>query len=75
MIQRKTCNRLGSEGGMIEIKDHPWFKGFPWGPLLKKNVNSPFVPKNILGSEDYRDQISETSEDENEQENMLLLRK
>lgn len=29
MIQRKTTNRLGSENGMIEIKDHPWFKGFP----------------------------------------------
>lgn len=75
MIQRKTCNRLGTEGGMNQIKDHPWFKGFPWGQLLKKNVNAPFVPRNILGSDDYRDQISESSEDQNQQENLLLLRK
>jgi len=50
MIQRKTCNRLGTEGGMNEIKDHPWFRGFSWGQLLKKNVTSPFIPKNVLGS-------------------------
>lgn len=61
MIQRKTSNRLGSEGGMNQIKQHPWFKGFPWGSLLKKNVTAPFIPKNVLGSDDYRDQISETS--------------
>jgi hypothetical protein len=75
MIQRKTSHRLGSEGGMPEIKEHPWFKGFPWGQLLKKTLSSPFVPRNILGSDDYRAQISESSEDENEQENLLLLRK
>jgi hypothetical protein len=50
MIQRKVSQRLGSECGLSEIKDHPWFKGFPWGQLLKKNVSSPFIPKNILGS-------------------------
>lgn len=38
-------------------------------------MQPPFVPKNVLGSEDYLDQISESSEDENEQENLLLLRK
>ena len=75
MIQRKPCNRLGTEGGLTEIKEDPWFKGFPWGQLLKKSYYPQFIPKNVLGSEDYRDQISETSEDENEHENKLLLRK
>jgi serine/threonine kinase 32 len=61
MIQRKTNNRLGTCGGMSEIKDHPWFKGFPWNELLKKKVNSPYTPRNTIGTEDYRKQISETS--------------
>ena len=75
MIQRKPSNRLGTEGGLNEIKEDPWFKGFPWGQLLKKSIAPQFVPKNVLGNQDYREQISETSEDENEQENQLLLRK
>ena len=58
MIQRKPCNRLGTENGVTEIKDHPWFRGFPWGQLMKKNVHATFIPKNVLGSQDYRDQIS-----------------
>ena len=66
---------MGTELGISEIKEHPWFKGFSWGQLLKKNIRATFVPKNILGSEDYRDQISETSENEDEQENLLVLRK
>lgn len=64
MIQRKPANRLGTEHGISEIKEHPWFKSFPWMDLLKKKLRPSFMPKNILGSDDYRDQISETSENE-----------
>ena len=75
MIQRKPRERLGTEHGIIEIKDHPWFKGFPWIQMLKKNIASPFVPINVLDSNDYRDQISSSSEEEEEDQNRLLLRK
>lgn len=74
MIQRKPCYRLGTEGGLNEIKEDPWFKGFPWLQLSKKSISSPFCPKNVLNSDDYRGQISETSQDENQHENKLLLR-
>lgn len=54
MIQRKPNNRLGTDGGFNEMKEDPWFKGFPWNQLLKKSISPQFVPKNVLGSEDYR---------------------
>ncbi len=75
MIQRKPTNRLGTENGIIDVKQHPWFKNFPWIQLLKKNIASPFVPINVLNSNDYKDQISSSSQEENEDENRLLLRK
>lgn len=75
MIQRKPLNRLGTEGGIVEIKQHPWLKSFPWIQLLKKQIQSPFIPESILNNNDYRDQISSSSEDQNEAENQLLLRR
>ena len=75
MIQRKPAQRLGTEHGIIEIKEHVWFKNFPWIQLLKKNIASPFIPINVLNSNDYRDQISSSSEEDDEDQNRLLLRK
>ena len=43
MIQRKPNNRLGNQG-YEEIKQHPWFKGFAWEKLVKKEMQAPFVP-------------------------------
>ena len=54
MIQRKPVNRLGTENGIVEIKEHPWFKNFSWVQLLKKNISAPFIPKTIAQNKDYR---------------------
>lgn len=43
MIQRKPVNRLGTNGAR-EVKQHPWFKNFPWDKLTKKELNAPFKP-------------------------------
>ena len=43
MIQRKPQNRLGN-GGVHEVKDHPWLRDFPWDDLAEKKVQSPFIP-------------------------------
>ena len=75
MIQRKPAQRLGTEHGIIEVKEHPWFRNFPWIQMLKKNIASPFVAINVLESNDYKDQISSSSEEEEEDQNRLLLRK
>ncbi len=45
MLQRKPVNRLGFNG-FSEIKDHLWFKNFPWQDLYNKKLLSPYIPKN-----------------------------
>ena len=75
MIQRKPQNRLGN-GGVHEVKDHPWLRDFPWNELAEKKVQSPFVPpkednfdqKNI--NEEWKD-----LEDENFKENAISLKR
>ena len=75
MIQRKPQNRLGN-GGVHEVKEHPWLRDFPWDDLAEKKVQSPFVPpkednfdqKNI--NEEWKD-----LEDENFKENAVSLKR
>lgn len=43
MIQRKPQNRLGFNGP-DEVKSHPWLADFPWGALMRKELESPFIP-------------------------------
>jgi len=43
MIQRKPSNRLGLNGPR-EVKQHAWFKNFPWDKLTKKEIMTPFRP-------------------------------
>ena len=43
LILRKPTNRLGQNGPQ-DMKDHLWFKGFPWEDLLKKKLLAPFIP-------------------------------
>ena len=42
-LQRKPVNRLGLNGPE-EVKNHPWFKNYPWDDLLNKTLESPFIP-------------------------------
>lgn len=43
LLQRKRVRRLG-ENGAVEIKCHPFFKGFNWEELAQGRVRAPFVP-------------------------------
>ena len=45
MLIRKPCLRLGYRD-FSDIKNHDWFKNYPWKDLYKKNVISPFIPLN-----------------------------
>ena len=37
--------RLGYVSGIIEIKNHPFFKGIDFQEIENKKVTSPFIPK------------------------------
>jgi len=44
LLQRKPANRLGLRGAQ-EVKDHVWFKGYPWKDLYERKLSPLFVPK------------------------------
>lgn len=45
LLQRKPSKRLGSLGA-TEIKEHSWFKYYPWKDLYLHKLKSPFVLEN-----------------------------
>ena len=46
MLEKRPTDRLGSFArGEEDIKDHPWFKGFDFDALERKQMATPFVPK------------------------------
>ena len=45
LIQRKPKKRLG-KNSINELFDHPWLCDFDWENLKKKNLKSPYIPKN-----------------------------
>lgn len=65
---------MGSNG-IEEIKRHEWLKGVDWGKMERKELKAPYVPLTIEEDyEEYSQQISEDSLDENAEENLLMLR-
>ena len=43
LLQRKPKKRLGYNG-VIEIKEHPWMSDVNWDLLMKKQIESPYIP-------------------------------
>ncbi|CAD8119249.1 unnamed protein product [Paramecium sonneborni] len=69
LIQRKPAQRLGSDNPDA-VKNHPWFKGFEWNKLLKKELQPPYLPRNSSNS---AGSTQDTQQDTNEN-NMMLRR-
>ena len=46
LLIRKAENRLGSKYGVLEMKEHPWLKYYPWKELENKSLPAPFIPEN-----------------------------
>lgn len=44
LLQRKPANRLGLRGAQ-EVKEHAWFKYYPWKELYQGQLESPFIPR------------------------------
>ena len=58
LLQRKPECRLGYNG-VQEIKEHNWFREFPWDDLVNKRMSSPFIPER---KENYDKRYCESSE-------------
>ncbi len=46
LLQRKPANRLGLRGP-TEVKEHAWFKYFPWKELYLGKIEAPFIPNGV----------------------------
>eukprot|EP00475_Leptophrys_vorax_P021445 TRINITY_DN29178_c0_g1_i1.p1 TRINITY_DN29178_c0_g1~~TRINITY_DN29178_c0_g1_i1.p1 ORF type:complete len:752 (-),score=178.18 TRINITY_DN29178_c0_g1_i1:59-2314(-) len=63
LLHPKATRRLGViNGGASLIKSHPWFSGFDWDALYKKQLKAPFIPE-IRNVEDLSN-FAEVSEEE-----------
>ena len=46
LLVRVPNRRLGCmQGGVAEVKQHPWFAGFDWDALAQRKMAAPYVPK------------------------------
>jgi len=46
LLRKNFRRRLGSgSGGANAVRQHPWFKDFKWEWLVKRKLNSPYVPR------------------------------
>lgn len=63
LLNKNQEERLGSNSGFSEIKEHQFFKGFDFKSLLEKKIKPPFKPT-LKGESDVTNFDSEfTSED------------
>jgi len=44
-LEKNPKYRLGSQNGLMEILDHPWFKGLSVSKMLAKEYKPAYVPK------------------------------
>lgn len=74
MLQRNPEKRLGWNG-IEEIKNHPWLADVDWRAIKEKSLRSPYIPLSIEENyDDYKEQISEDTVDENVEETRMMLR-
>ena len=44
LLDRNPTTRLGSKGGISDIKSHPFFASIEFDLVFKKKLNAPFKP-------------------------------
>jgi len=50
LLQRDPKRRLGSNKGMADFKDHPFFASIDWVALYEKKIKPPFIPNTTEGT-------------------------
>jgi hypothetical protein len=44
LLKQNEEERLGYKEGIVEIKNHPWFKYFDWEGLSTRKLDAPYKP-------------------------------
>ena len=52
-LERKPSTRIGFEKGTQSLREHPWFRNFPWEDLQNRTVQSPYRPTYYERDIDY----------------------
>ena len=75
LLQRKENKRLGYKKGIIELKEHPWLKYYPWDELCDKSLPAPFLPENCDNfDKSYCESEEQISEETNLRYEEILLK-
>lgn len=51
LLHPDLSKRLGASsecGAGVQIRRHPWFEGFDWAGLMKRQLSAPFVKKKFV---------------------------
>jgi hypothetical protein len=52
LLVKVPNRRLGcTQGGVAQVKAHPWFNGFDWDALARRELKAPYVPE-VKGADD-----------------------
>ena len=63
LLDRNPTTRLGSKGGISEIKSHPFFASIDFDFVFKKKLKAPFIPQ-IEGMTDVQNFDDEFTSEE-----------
>ena len=44
LLEKDPVKRLGSKGGVLEVRAHPFFSDIDWQALLEKRYTAPWIP-------------------------------
>lgn len=45
LLEKDPKDRIGTDGGVDEIMEHPWFADFDFDKLLNRELEAPMIPK------------------------------
>lgn len=45
LLKRKPQDRIGFKNGIVDIKEHAWFRNVNWVELYNKEAKAPYIPK------------------------------
>lgn len=64
LLDKDQKTRLGSNGDADELVNHPWFKGFDWDKLMKRETVAPFVPDMEYLKNKYKSENEKAKDEE-----------